>query len=397
MKKSNFNVLLLCSMLALTACGSSGGGSAVANKPVLEQANNDNQKAEEIAKAQEAAKAEKERKKQEAAAKAEEERKKQEAAKAEEERKKQEAAAKAEEERKKQEAAAKAEEERKKQEAAAKAEEERKKQEAAAKAEEERKKQEAAASDKKSPTTADVVAQLDKTFVANHKEKADFMAYRPINGAVISINNSTGAVSAKQPDSTELESININGQKMLLLARYADEGKVSRPINDSDFPDGGKTGKGFVGSRGYGYSPDFADFRWGVYTDKGVSTLFVQGNASSYVPSSGKFRYSGRAVIGENGEYNQVHGVKAVADFATKRIDVSLTPPSREGQATRDALEFGATIKGNTFSGNENGIVSKGGFYGGGAASAAGVFFATDGKHKGLNGAFGVSERTTAK
>lgn len=345
MKKSNFNVLLLCSMLALTACGSSGGGSAVANKPVLEQANNDRQKAEEIAKAQEAAKAEEERKKQEAA-KAEEERKKQEAAKAEEERKKQEAAA---------------------------------------------------ASDKKAPTTADVVAQLDKTFVANHKEKADFMAYRPINGAVISINNSTGAVSAKQPDSTELESININGQKMLLLARYADEGKVSRPINDSDFPDGGKTGKGFVGSRGYGYSPDFADFRWGVYTDKGVSTLFVQGNASSYVPSSGKFRYSGRAVIGENGEYNQVHGVKAVADFATKRIDVSLTPPSREGQATRDALEFGATIKGNTFSGNENGIVSKGGFYGSNASSAAGVFFATDGKHKGLNGAFGVSERTTAK
>ena len=387
MKKSNFNVLLLCSMLALSACGSSGGGSAVVHKPTVEQQNSAKQKAEE------------ERKKQEAAAKAEEERKKQEAAaKAEEERKKQEAAAKAEEERKKQEAAAKAEEERKKQEAAAKAEEERKKQEAAAKAEEERKKQEAAAN-KKAPATADVVAQLDKTFIANHKDKqkADFMAYRPINGAVVSINNSTGAISAKQPDSAELESININGQKMLLLARYNDEGKVSRPINDSDFPNGGKTGQGFVGSRSYGYSPDFADFRWGVYTDQGVSTLFVQGNASSYVPSSGKFRYSGRAVIGENGEYNQVYGVKAVADFSTKRIDVSMTPPSREGQATRDALEFGGAIKGNTFSGNENGIVSKGGFYGGGAASAAGVFFATDGKHKGLNGAFGVSERTPVK
>ncbi|WP_027009906.1 hypothetical protein [Conchiformibius kuhniae] len=249
------------------------------------------------------------------------------------------------------------------------------------------------------PTVKAVEDELKKTFIANHKDKdkADWMAHNPINGAVLTINNQTGSVRAALPDSQEIESITINGNKVLLLARSKDSGTRARKLNGNDFPGGTVIGTGFVGSTPYHISsPDFQDFRWGVHTHDGISTVFVQGKPSSFMPKSGASAYTGKAVVGKEGDYSLVN-VQVEADFDTKNVNVVMKDLPYSKFGSNNQLEFGGTIMGNTFAGTRNGIVSKGGFYGGAAASVAGVFYGAEGEKQGVNGAFGASEKKSIR
>ncbi|MDO1509456.1 MULTISPECIES: transferrin-binding protein-like solute binding protein [unclassified Neisseria] len=361
-------------------------------------------KAEAGRKEEELAQAEAERKKAEELAKQEAERKKaEELAKQEAERKKAEELAKQEAERKKAEELAKQEAERKKAEELAKQEAERKKVEELAKAEAERKKAEENAKNqannnpKPQPEKGGSFAEaLAKGFAANDSKKIDFMDSKSVNGILLSIDNASGTVTGQLPPKTEaFNELMLNGTKILLLASAQDKtnGISMRPLAQRDFPNGGYTaeGKGFVGSTGLDPRQDhFQNVRYGVYTVDGKSHLFVQGNPTQTMYRTAKYAYDGHAVYGKDGKYNRAT-TKAIVDFGKKTVDITITPPNISGQADRSPLKFGGEIKGNTFSGTQNNIETKGGFFGPGGADLGGVYNVKEGEHKGYNGAYGAS------
>ncbi|OSI36349.1 transferrin-binding protein-like solute binding protein [Neisseria dumasiana] len=444
MKKLSLQtVAAVACALALNACSSGGGSTPSASSTPTPQQNQNQteadkkaeaaKKAEELAKQKEAEAAkqaeelakqqEAERKKAEEAKKAEELAKQQEAErkKAEEAKKAEELAKQQEAERKKAEEAKKAEElakqqeaERKKAEEAKKAEELAKQQEAERKKAEELAKQQEAerkkaeeeakknqANDNPAPPAASssFTDALAKGFIANHprKDRADYMDPNKVGGIILSINNTGGTLTGQSPKTDTFDELMVNGTKIVLLGGSTDKLNLigMRPLAQRDFPDGGykAEGKGWVGSTGDERQGVFQNVRYGVYSVDGQSHLFVQGKPTlSMYLTSGRYSYDGHAVYGKDGQYRRAK-TNAVVDFGKKTIDVTITPQGISGQIAPSPLKFGGVIKGNTFSGTQNNIETKGGFFGDGAADLGGVYHATGGEHAGYNGAYGASDR----
>ncbi|QMT40726.1 transferrin-binding protein-like solute binding protein [Neisseria shayeganii] len=221
------------------------------------------------------------------------------------------------------------------------------------------------------------------------------------NGALISIQNDTGIVNGgRSAANQDFESFMIDGKQILLLGRARDKnsgGITLRRIGAEDFPNGGFNPKdtnnpGWMGSIGRSASyGEFSAIRYGVYTDaNNVSHLFVHGKPASYMRGSGRYEYTGSAVHGKDGVYSGLrNAVTAVVDFDNKTVDVSIALP-KQGELTIDPLKFGGSISGNTFSGKQNGVETRGGFFG--YDDMGGVYNVLDGAHKGYNGVFGTTE-----
>lgn len=201
--------------------------------------------------------------------------------------------------------------------------------------------------------------------------------------------------------SEELDEIVVDGTHVRL---FNVQDKLSgngldgfKPLSDVDVIEGKNgTVSGYAG--GYGnifHYMGFRNTRFGVYTANNQDHLFVQGYATPLseiqksrnedlypMPTNGRYTYrTGQALYGKNGSYEQL-STSAVADFDSKTLNVTLSGSSN--------LQFSATIEGNGFSGDSQGIQSKGLFYGDRADEIGGIFYQTEGNDKGKGGVFGA-------
>ncbi len=123
--------------------------------------------------------------------------------------------------------------------------------------------------------------------------------------------------------------------------------------------------------------------RFGNRTVNGENVVFAQGTQlTADMPAAGNATYIGKAVYGLGGKYAAGNS-RASVDFAAKKIDVTIT--RADDASVPESLKFGGSITGNTFSGTQNGVETKGAFYGSQAAYMAGTFRNTANN---ANGAF---------
>ncbi|WP_019671597.1 transferrin-binding protein-like solute binding protein [Psychrobacter lutiphocae] len=122
----------------------------------------------------------------------------------------------------------------------------------------------------------------------------------------------------------------------------------------------------------------YGDIRYLSQNRSPVSTTFVQGNATNLgdlqkladgkETTDGKAEYAGVATY-KAGDTLDVDGKsKFDVDFVNKSVSGELT------FTTSNKVTIGADIKGNTFTGNVNGINTSGGFFGKGANYLGGVY-----------------------
>ncbi|MDO4998217.1 MAG: hypothetical protein Q4E16_06220 [Neisseria sp.] len=240
------------------------------------------------------------------------------------------------------------------------------------------------------------------------------MAPRQLGGGILSINHSTGAVSMKQATPTDTadtyapyKEIMLDGHKLYLLEKFSDAGVMSRSVTSKYFETApteevsGHIGSSALDSR----ETDWQDFRWGLVNIGNTSYAFAQGLPSSYMPGgstayTAKFSYTGRAAYVRNNQTYRTSDLLVEVDLTAdkKQIAIGIGPNAedKDGNRPRERMIFGGTINGNTFEGTQNGIQTKGGFYGNGAASVAGVFQGISGENQGVVGAFGASVRKSA-
>lgn len=131
---------------------------------------------------------------------------------------------------------------------------------------------------------------------------------------------------------------------------------------------------------------DFKSSAFGTYfynlTDK--QYFYAQGNPTvlAQIPTAGKVEYDGGAVYKKDGDFSQVTGMTATADFASKAIDINI---KEKGKFVPD-MKFGGKITGNSFAGEVNGIKTQGGFFGKDAQEMTGLFTNEADKSRGAFG-----------
>ena len=131
---------------------------------------------------------------------------------------------------------------------------------------------------------------------------------------------------------------------------------------------------------------DFKSSAFGTYfynlTDK--QYFYAQGNPTvlAQIPTAGKVEYDGGAVYKKDGDFSQVTGMTATADFASKAIDINI---KEKGKFVPD-MKFGGKITGNSFAGEVNGIKTQGGFFGKNAQEMTGLFTNEADKSRGAFG-----------
>ncbi|WP_386686345.1 transferrin-binding protein-like solute binding protein [Lonepinella sp. MS14437] len=217
---------------------------------------------------------------------------------------------------------------------------------------------------------------------------------------------SSATVNYAQEDLNELV---IDDKKIAIFtARELLSGGDYKVFTQSDVREGSTSGKvsGYAMGNGdtfQGAVGGFQDMHFGVFNDGENSTLFVQGYITPVsgigtsrnsdqvypMPKNGKVTYTKSfAAYGEKGNY-QLMDTTIQADFGEKTVNVTL----KDYTTNQTKVAFDATIDGNTFAGNTNGIESKGAFYGSTASQIGGVFYQTYGEEKGKNGVFGGAEK----
>ena len=131
---------------------------------------------------------------------------------------------------------------------------------------------------------------------------------------------------------------------------------------------------------------NFKASAFGTYLDRlsGNQYFFAQGNptALAQIPTAGKVEYDGGAVYKKDGDFSQVTGMTATADFASKAIDINI---KEKGKFVPD-IKFGGKITGNSFAGEVNGIKTQGGFFGENAREMTGLFTNEADKSRGAFG-----------
>ena len=130
---------------------------------------------------------------------------------------------------------------------------------------------------------------------------------------------------------------------------------------------------------------NFKASAFGTYSDYLIDQhFFAQGNptALAQIPTAGKVEYDGGAVYKKDGDFSQVTGMTATADFASKAIDINI---KEKGKFVPD-MKFGGKITGNSFAGEVNGIKTQGGFFGENAQEMTGLFTNEADKSRGAFG-----------
>lgn len=130
---------------------------------------------------------------------------------------------------------------------------------------------------------------------------------------------------------------------------------------------------------------NFKASAFGTYSDYLIDQyFFAQGNptALAQIPTAGKVEYDGGAVYKKDGDFSQVTGMTATADFASKAIDINI---KEKGTFVPD-MKFGGKITGNSFAGEVNGIKTQGGFFGENAREMTGLFTNEADKSRGAFG-----------
>lgn len=208
-----------------------------------------------------------------------------------------------------------------------------------------------------------------------------------------------------------LDQLIVDGKSITLYRLDDIRATGEREYQTKDLNENGLVGKlgSFSKSRSV---DDFAQIRYGYVTDEnGQTTLFVQGHTTpteqnatspffrnSYgtdnqwrgvtlrkMPSGETaYRYTGTAFYGKEGNYQELT-VNALADFQHKKVKAEL----KDGETTKVVL--GGIIRGNTFVGEHNGVVTSGAFYGYMAQDLGGVFYQTAGEEKDKQGVFGAT------
>lgn len=144
------------------------------------------------------------------------------------------------------------------------------------------------------------------------------------------------------------------------------------------------SGNPFLKHTRYGYAHE------GI---NGEAYLFAQGNATTNVPNSGTATYVGRAVeinkdnVARFDQRQQDISIGIILEAAfdvdfDKKILTGTVGPSKNG---RGLLQ--ATISGNKFTGEHNGLSTTGQFYGDDAAELGGTYRNADGRTVGAYGA----------
>ena len=367
MKKTKLSIIALSCVMALSACSSSSKGGSDNSEQIRQAETELNQRITEANKKAEAAtkKAEDSLKKAEESVK-----------KADESIKKAEVAIKVaqsngnqtEEEKKATEAAIKAAEaERKAAEEAKKAAEEAKKA-----AEERLKKLENLQADEKAR-----IPLSDKVFGGISGEMKD-----TISGGTINL------------EKNELNSVLTNNIRSLIvrekngklkdveIERIAGALDPSDPFGEEVFHDPynlRKEGQTILSNT------KFQASAFGTYIDELTDQyFFAQGNptALAQIPTAGRVEYDGGAVYKKDGDFSQMTGMTATADFASKVIDINI---KEKGKFVPD-MKFGGKITGNSFAGDVNGIKTQGGFFGKDAREMTGLFTNEADKSRGAFG-----------
>ncbi|WGE35941.1 transferrin-binding protein-like solute binding protein [Actinobacillus genomosp. 1] len=260
-------------------------------------------------------------------------------------------------------------------------------------------------------TNEQIKAELDKAF-SNGSYKS---GNARLNGVRVSFNTGINVQEIKENEQQNLNKLVVDGKEITLFSDdfLFDAASNGKEIKTTDIQDN----TGGVGKKGglptSKYRDNLSAMRYGYYTKDGKTTLFVQGYMSpvddngkktiasaphSYlgyamnqanksvdirsVPTTGVYAYEGSTFYGKDNIYNE-YTTTAYADFANKKVKVEV----------KDAnLTLGGKITGNTFSGNVNGIETKGAFYGTNGVDIGGTFYQTTGEKKGYNGVFGVTQ-----
>lgn len=214
-------------------------------------------------------------------------------------------------------------------------------------------------------------------------------------------------------ESRDLNTLVVNGKEIALYS--VDEVKASVTNNSGNYVTKSIDAEGVSGKVGSlsksRFGSDFDQVRYGYVTENGKTTLFVQGHTTpatgsadspfdrfnyggaredqysslSAMPTGEKvWAYTGTAFYGKDGSYQEL-SVDAVADFNLKKVKAEL----KDGDSLK--LTLGGLINDNTFTGEYNGVVTSGAFYGDQAQDLGGVFYQTTGNDKDKNGVFGAT------
>lgn len=216
-------------------------------------------------------------------------------------------------------------------------------------------------------------------------------------------------------ESRDLNTLVVNGKEIALYS--VDEVKASVTNNSGNYVTKSIEAEGVSGKVGSlsksRFGSDFDQVRYGYVTENGQTTLFVQGHTTpatgsvdspfdrfnyggaredqysslSAMPTGEKvWAYTGTAFYGKDGSYQEL-SVDAVVDFNLKKVKAEL----KDGDSLK--LTLGGLINDKTFTGEYNGVVTSGAFYGDQAQDLGGVFYQTTGndKDKNKNGVFGAT------
>lgn len=214
-------------------------------------------------------------------------------------------------------------------------------------------------------------------------------------------------------ESRDLNTLVVNGKEIALYS--VDEVKASVTNNSGNYVTKSIEAEGVSGKVGSlsksRFGSDFDQVRYGYVTENGQTTLFVQGHTTpatgsvdspfdrfnyggaredqysslSAMPTGEKvWAYTGTAFYGKDGSYQEL-SVDAVVDFNLKKVKAEL----KDGDSLK--LTLGGLINDKTFTGEYNGVVTSGAFYGDQAQDLGGVFYQTTGNDKNKNGVFGAT------
>ncbi|WGE72009.1 transferrin-binding protein-like solute binding protein [Actinobacillus equuli subsp. haemolyticus] len=289
--------------------------------------------------------------------------------------------------------------------------------------------EEAKPTEKKEP---EVKASVGKVLSTEEAKKALEGAFKDngiesetikLSGGTSTLNSNSQSYTASDiiPTDKNLNTLNVDGTTVTLIStgtmkehRAKSDNSYQYEFNKIfDIKNEQEKVVGKVGSLPKrGISNDFDQMRYGYYTKNGQTILFVQGymtpttkyanspfnywkesspNGSTStttlneMPTSKTYEYSGSAFYGNGHSFDELK-TRAYADFDNKKVKIELL----DNDTTK--LTLGANITNNTFSGEHNGTVTKGAFFGNRAQDLGGLFYQTSGKDAGKHGVFGASQ-----
>lgn len=192
-----------------------------------------------------------------------------------------------------------------------------------------------------------------------------------IQGNVINLNQNKVAVGniTNTAATAQVNKVVVNGQTLDFIPTGFAVAKLTLTAGNMDR---------------IGGSSQLAYTRYG-YIREGSATpaLFAQGDITpaNAVPQTGAATYNGSAAHVASGKVSLVDSSFTV-DFGKQQLQGAIKAP--EGD-----VNLAATINGNAFSGTQNGIQTKGMFYGSQAQELGGVYTNTSGT---ISGAYGAKK-----